>query len=242
MKQQRRHELKTNDLSVYLKEVYEAIQRNSRYIVGGLVVVVVVIVIGLVTQRNRMAAETAAWEEYDKLLRGDVTTDPTLLDSTRKLTEQYADDGRLGPSVLSLRGNMLYTSALSLTAPDQKADRVERLEQARTVFNDLLQRFGTRQNVKAEARLMLAKIEESLIIEGEGNVDVVRAIYQELKNSETGLYATQAEQRLASLDERLTPLKIVETPATKPAPAEEPTTAPAPAEKTTTATATTPAS
>lgn len=241
MKQQRRHELKTNDLSVYLKEIYEAIQRNSRYVVGGIVVVVMVLVILLVVKRNRAAAVIAAETTYEEVLSGDLTADPTLLDKARELAEQYGDDRRLGPKMLSLRGNMLYTSALSLTAPDQKADRVERLEQARAVFNDLLQRFGTRQNVEAKARMMLAKIEESLIVEGKGNVDIVRTIYQELKNSETGLYATQAEQRLASLDERLTPLKIVEAPATKPAPAEEPTTAPA-ADAPTTAPATAPAS
>lgn len=236
MKQQRRHELKTNDLSVYLTQIYEAIQRNSRYVLGGTVVVVVVLIVFLVAQRNRMAAEAAAWTEYDGVRSGDLTADPSLLDKARELAERYADDKRLGPSILLLEGSMLYMSALNLTGPDQKAQQIEQLREARQVFSELIRRFESRRNVRAEAKMMLAKIEESLIVlGGGGDVDTIRSIYQELKDSPTGLYAGQAEERLANLDERLVPLKIVDPPATAPAAAEEPSAVPMPAAETTTA-------
>ena len=62
MKQTRRKELKTNELSVYLQQIYEAAVRNATYLVGGVVVVVIVLVVALLTQRNRsLEAHVCIW-------------------------------------------------------------------------------------------------------------------------------------------------------------------------------------
>jgi hypothetical protein len=217
MKQQRRHELKTNDLSVYLQEIYQTIQRNSRYITGGIVVVAVILIIGLVVSRNRAAAEDAAWASYNDLLTKDVTEDPTVLPEARRLTDQYGDDERLGPAVLAMYGKKLYESALDMTGPEQQEERIKHLKEARSVYGELAGQYPTRAVFLARAKMMQALIEESLIVLGEGDEEVVRSLYKELKDSESGVYANEAEQRLANLDERLVPLKIVAAPATKPA-------------------------
>jgi hypothetical protein len=190
------------------------------------VVVVVILIIGLVVNRNRVAAENAAWASYTDVLTKDVTEDPTVLQDARRLADQYKQDPRLGPAVLSLKGSKLYELALDMTDPKQKDERIEQFKEARSVFNDLAQRYPKRAIVVGKAKMMQALIEESLIVLGEGDVEKVRGLYNELKESESGIYADQAEDRLTDLDERLVPLEIVEAPATAaaeetPAPAEE---------------------
>ncbi len=46
MKQARRKELKTNELSIYLQQIQEAVVRHSNYIIGGIVVVGLVVYFG----------------------------------------------------------------------------------------------------------------------------------------------------------------------------------------------------
>lgn len=230
MKQTRRKELKTNVLSVYLQQIYEAVVQNATYLVGGLVVILAVLVIGLLVQRNRHRAEQAAWTQYVELRAGDVITDPGLLDRARALAAERRDDANLGLQVQELYASLAYKSGLHLTAPADRQRRIELLKEASDAYRRLIDQAGERRDVADSARMSLAAVEESLALAGEGQVDEARRLYQQLAESKTSPYRDTARKMLDEMDQRMARLQIVATrpaEATQPAPATRAASAPA---------------
>ncbi len=244
MKHTRRKELKTNELSVYLQQIYEAAARNATYLIGGVVVVVLVLVIGLLVQRNRNRAELDAWNSYSEIRSGDVVSDPALLDRARGLAAGYGDNSDLGPLVLELQASLGHQRSLSTTRPVENAPEIKLLKEARGSYERLLEKFGQRADVAARARMSLASVEETLLVAGQGNIQTVRKHYQQVIDAEPNPYQDIARDLLANLEERVARLEIVapaELPASEPAATTKPApdTKPAPAAKPATMPATT---
>ena len=84
---------------------------------------------------------------------------------------QWGTDGNLGPRVLELKGRMEYRVAMNLSELKDKDRKVQLLKDASTSYQNLFERFGKRPEIAAEARMSLAGIEESLVIDDSGSPD-----------------------------------------------------------------------
>jgi hypothetical protein len=234
MKQSRRQELRTNELSIKLQELYEKANRYSTHI---LVVVLALLVIVLVTNylRSRQAATLQQASEELSDVRGlDVTSEEdNALERARQLVEAYGDTDRVGPQARDLLGRMVYQKAMLMNPRTEKETYVKLLKEAEETYQGLIAAYATDPMAVAEARMMLAKINESLAVVGERDSERVRELYASLADNEAGIYKSLAEEALASLDERLKPLRLVEPgspetqPARTPIAPDEPETAPA---------------
>jgi len=227
MKQARRKELKTNELSVYLQQVYETASRNATYIIGGVVVVVLVLVIGLMVRRNRLVARQDAWRTYYSIRDQSAVVTPELIDQARNLGASHGSDDDLGPRVSQLRADLAYALAITLSPIEQKERRTELFNEAKAAYEQMIHQFGSRPNVVARARMSLAAVEESLALAGQGDRAAVRRLYQDMIDAPVSVFQADAEARLDSLDERLTRLPIIATrPAQAPIIATRPAQAP----------------
>ena len=204
-----------------LKQIGEAAQQNANYILGGVVVVALVLVIGLMVQRRQAEASARVWSEINEIRNAAPEERPQRLDQARALADEYGDDKSMGPEVLSLYGQLLYNKALDLTDPEDKSQRVDALKQAKGVFERMIANFAQRKNVLDPTRMMLASIEESLVIAGEGDRGRIETLYKKVIDGGNELYTEQAESLLKDLDDRLTPITIVEAPP-EPEPAPQP--------------------
>ncbi|UCD30089.1 MAG: hypothetical protein JSV03_06345 [Planctomycetota bacterium] len=219
MKKTRRQELKTNELSIMLKQMYEAILRYSNYMIGGALVVVLVLVIGMIYNQNRRNARRNAWNEYREIQQLDITVDPGLIDRARILAGEFSSDRNLGPATLELEASLHYKLAMSLTSPSDRADRIDHYNEAKSMYQQLIEKYNTRPEVVNRAHMSLAAIEESLLIMGESTIDMVREHYQYLAAADKSTFKSVAEDLLDSLEERIAKVEIVAT-----RPAETPTT------------------
>jgi hypothetical protein len=231
MKQTRRQELKTNELSVYLQQIVESARRNANYLIGGAVVVVVILTIGLLIRRSQQREMANAWTTYEELRRKDVTIEPALRERAMDLVAAHEMDEDLGPLVLQLGARMNYELSLTLTGEEQQDRRLELINEAKRLCDTMLERYGDQGDVTARAAMGLAAIEESLLTMGRGERERVRQLYQMVIDGKPNPFKPLAESQLASLDERLEPIQIVATrPAsallaeTRPAPATQPVT------------------
>jgi len=229
MKKSRRKELKTNILSVYLQQIYEAAARNATYLIGGFVVLVLVLVIGLVVQRNRHRALQEAWRQYYELRQQDVRLRPDVLNRTRSLASEYSEDADLGPMALKLQADQCYQLGLSLSESRERSRRLELMKEAKETYERLIRQFASRPDVVAVARMSLAAVEESLVLAGESDITAVRDCYQQLIDGKPNPYQQLARDQLEDLDKRIESLEIV---ATRPAETTRPAEATRPAETT----------
>ncbi len=222
MKQTRRKELKTNELSIYLQQIQEAVGRHSNLIIGGVVVVVLILVAGLLVQRNRHATRQAAWENYHGIQSRMTTITPELIEEARQLAEDTRNQGDLGPLAMELHADLNYSLAITLQGEPERTKQL--LQNAKSIYEQTLARFGSLPAVAARVRMSLAAVEESLLVAGEGDVERIRKLYQQVIDDPASGFSADASGQLATLDRRLIPLEILAT-----RPAEEPGAAAAPA-------------
>lgn len=219
MKQSRRQELRTNELSVYLKQLYESAANYANYLIGGVAVVVIVLVIGLLIRRNQVQALADAWATYSEITNQTEQDDAEiLLERARTLAAEHGDDKRMGARILSLQARLAHQVALSLDAPGDKDRRLSLLKEARDTLDRLIRDFGDRKETAERAKLSLAAVEESLAVEGEGDKERIRSIYNDLAGDATCTYATLAQAQLDTLDERLAEFVTVASRPAPPAP------------------------
>jgi hypothetical protein len=233
MKQSRRQELKTNELSVFLKQLYENVVRNLNYVIGGLVVVAALLAIGLYVQHRRQQARETAWSHFQELQRTSVTESPAALDKARELAVREQGNGELGPLSALTAADMADELAMSLDPAKDHDKRLALLRDAKDRYQGVIDGNPGRPALVARARYSLAKVCENLFVAGEGTKEQVRAQYEALLKDP--LYGSLAREQLDNMDQRLQPLKVVATrpaeqPATAPAgsPTTQPTTHPAP--------------
>lgn len=217
MKQSRRQELKTNVLSVKLKEAYEAIVRNSSYIIGGAVAIVVILIIFVVVQRNRQAAIDQAERTYIEIRSGNVVEKPDLIEQAGRLAEEQGPTTPLGAKAAELQGDLAYQLAMHAGLKN-RTEMISRIKQAKAAYEPLLSQKTDDPGEAARLRMRLAAAEESLCVAGEGSAETVRKLYQAVIDGSDLSYKTIAQELLKSLDDRLAKLKIVATqPASAPA-------------------------
>ncbi|GMV97112.1 MAG: hypothetical protein HRF43_10430 [Phycisphaerae bacterium] len=232
MKQSRRHELKTNDLSLWLQQTYAAAAQHANYLIGGAVVVVLILVVTVMVRGRRQDAREQAWLRYFEFQGQSVKEKPELLEQVRAFAEEHRDDDELGPMAALLAADKAAERAMDLDPLKDADKRLEALKAARDEFTGWIGRFGENQGrMVAHARLGLAAVLESLALVGQATAEDVRKQYQAvLALPEEGPHKVTARFGLETLDERLRPLKLVATrPAEPPAsaPATQTTTAPA---------------
>jgi hypothetical protein len=225
MKPSRRHELKTNELSIFLQQVYASAKQNLNYVIGGVVVVVAILAVGLYIQHRRQATHENAWKQYEDLRTqvGRSGPNPSLLQSAATLAAEQEGSGDLGRPTAALAADIAFELAASLDPVKDKAKRLELLKEARSRYQGMTDRYSDDPDTAAAARFSLANIEESLLMAGESTKEKVLALYEPLTKAELGTYKTLAEEQIKTLDERIQPLQIVAT-----RPAEPPATAPSP--------------
>lgn len=247
MKKTRRQELKTNQLSIYLQQIGEALQRNANYVIAGVVAVALILAVGWMIQRHRANVQQAAWERYYSIRDRSAIPTTQLAEEVDALAAEMEGNVGLGPRTLELKGDIAYARAMTLPANADSAQRKELLQVAETAYQKVLSQFGSEADVAARARMSLAAARESLLVLGEGNPEDIRKLYLEVLNSPNSSFATDAQAQLDSLTKRMAELRIVAsrpaetqtsltplvTPpppsaATPPAPAPAPTPAPTP--------------
>jgi|GEM_PF-669929 len=229
MKQARRQELRTNDLSVYLQQTYEWAQRNATYLIGGVVVVVLVLVISFWMQYSRHATREKGWKDYYSILREGSAEVAGSIERARTLAAEFSDDVDLGPVTLALQADLAYQKAMSLTSPLDQGQRVGLLEDAKQTYERVLAKYPKRPLIVVRTKMSLAAVLESLYMEGQGNLDGIRQIYQDLIDGPTNAFQSVASELQASLDERTKQLDIVPTPPLSTAPAASAVSATGPA-------------
>jgi hypothetical protein len=217
MKKTRRQELKTNELSIILKQIYENILRYSNYLIGGVLVIVLVLVVGLIYQQNRRNAIHNAWNEYNEIKQSDVITDPNLIDRARILASENSTDRNLGPAAMKLQATLNYDLAMSITDPQQKAQKIEYLKEAKTIYLQIIDQFSTLSDVTDRAYMGLAAVDETLLVMGESSIDEVRQHYQRLVANDKSTFKPLAEKLIENVEERTKPLQVIASrPAEKP--------------------------
>lgn len=227
MKQARRKELKTNELSIYLQQIQEAVTRNANYIIGGIVVVVLILMIGLYVQSSRHQAEAARWNELEELQKPATEVKPETVDRAAALADETAGDSTIGPKARELHADLLYRRALAVSPVSNPGDYVKLLKEAQASYQTLIDGYAKLPAVVARARLNMGSVVESLAVANAANLDEARSLYNQVIDSGKSdaalkLYAEQAAERLETLADRTRPLEIVAT-----MPAEPVATAPA---------------
>lgn len=215
MKQSRRHELKTNELSIWLQQTYAAAGRNINYIIGGVVVVVLILVIALFVRNRRYDAREAAWASYYEIEATPVWQKPDVMDRARAFADEHAGDRDLGARSVLLLAGKAADVAMTLD-PFKEADkRLAALNEAKKAYDTVIQDYADRPEFVVPARMGLATILESLVLIGQAGVEDVRKQYQAIvAEPESGAYQFMAGEALKDLNERLVPITLV---ATRPA-------------------------
>lgn len=235
MKQARRKELKTNELSIYLQQIQEAVVRNSNYIIGGIVVVVLILMIGLYVRSSRHQAEAARWNELEELQRQAATElKPETIERAQRLANDTTGDKLVGPKARELHADLVYQQAMDLSPVSKPDEYAGLLNEAKQSYQAMINTYADLPTVVARGRLGLASTLESLHAVDKAQVDEVRKQYEQIiesgkANKALAPYVETALMRMETLTERTRPLQIVAT-----LPAEPVETAPAPAESGTT--------
>lgn len=227
MKQSRRQELKTNELSVFLQQIYTSARDNANYVIGGLVAVVALLVIVLYVQHRRTEAREQAWNRYYELQGASVTEKPELMEQARAFAAQQRGNDQLGYRAAELAGDIAYQLAMSPEMLDDREKRLALLKDARDRYQQVIDQAPDNPAMVERARYSLAKIEENLLLAGESTKEKVRSLYEQIAKDEHGRYSGLAEEALGTLDERAEPLQLVATRPAETQPATAPATAPA---------------
>lgn len=240
MKQARKKELKTNELSIYLQQIQEAVVRHANYIIGGVVAVVLILMIGLYVQSSRHQTENARWNELTEIKEAAATEiKPETLDRAERLADETGNHPYLGPETRELVADLAYQKALQTSPVSNAAEYENLLKKAQASYQTLARSYASRPDIVARAKLGLASTYESLSVVGKADIAEAKKQYEEVAKSDNETYSAIAQSRLDTLPERTKPLKIVATlpaepvetaPAAATGPAEAtvaPTTAPA---------------
>lgn len=223
MKQTRRKELKTNELSIYLQQLYETARRNSSYLIGGAVIVAAILIVIMLVQRNIQAKQQATWTTYYNLRDEKDLNKPDMMEQVRKLVEDNRDDGVLGPRALELQGDLACRLAMQVKNVSEQEKQIDLLKDAQNAYEQALSRFGNDTEVAARIRMSLASVMESLLVKGQGDKDAIAKLYQAVADTPDCPFKTDAKKRLETLTERLVKLEIVATRPAEP-PASQPAT------------------
>lgn len=155
MRTQRRHELRTNDLSAFLQDANDWAKKHSTQI-GTVAVVAAVVLVGyILVKRSKASSADAAWQT----MRGLSFTPAEAAGSFATLEGLIADppnrDFKMGALLRKAR------SAIGLALGQEDGFHPEYLDEAGNAYRELLEGYQQRPAVTGTALLGLATIEES---------------------------------------------------------------------------------
>jgi hypothetical protein len=235
MKQARRQELKTNELSVYLRQIYEWLNDHSTQVIWGVVIAAAILVIALYARQRAHAKREAGWQEYEAIRKLNPLEDEAAIARAQDLVAEYGDQRPLGIFGRETLARMLYVKGMQLDPLSESEEQIELLKQSKAAYQDMLEAASDDDSAVQRAHVALAAIEESLAIHGQGRPEEARKHYEALTRAEPALFGDLAKQQLQTLEDRLADLPMVATrpaaePETEAVSEAEPETAEAPAE------------
>ena len=219
MKQTRRKELKTNELSIFLQQTWDSIARNSNYVLGGIVVVALVLAIGLFMKHSAAQTEARQWQEYRDIQQAVAEGKDDALDRAEALANQTAGNAKIGPQALSLYADMLHDKAMAISPIPHSPERDTLLEKAENRYQQLIRTYAGRPDVVSAARMRLAAVTETLYVAGKSDrLEIAKQQYKEIQKDEKNAFATLAKQKLDTLVARTAKIETVETRPAEPTP------------------------
>ena len=155
MRTQRRHELRTNDLSAFLQDANDWAKNHSTQI-GTVVVVAAVALVGYVlVQRSKVSSADAAWQTLKGLSFTPAEADGSFATIEGLIAHPPDRDFKMSALLRKAR------EAIRLTLGQEDGFHPEYLDEAKNAYRELLEGYPQRPAVTATALLGLATLEES---------------------------------------------------------------------------------
>ncbi len=155
MKTERRHELRTNDLSAFLMDANDWLKRHSTQIGTVVVIVAVVLVAYILVQRSRRSSTDAAWQTMQGLSFAPAEAEGAFA----TLDDLIADSPNRNFKMTALLRKA--QNAITLALAREGGFRPKFLDEAEEAYQSLLEGYSDRMVVAATALRGLAIVEES---------------------------------------------------------------------------------
>lgn len=226
MKTQRRQDLKTNELSVYITQLSEFVAQHAvAIIVSG---VVLLGAVGAVVYANHTTAlnRQLSWQAYRDALQASQIPDPENDDWVRDVVTQWqavvVDYGDVAVSPQASWQLVDFCLRQFISADDEKL-KAELLDSAERSCRTIIERYPQNTSLRAAALNGLAAVEQNrYVLDGDlAHKDRSRAYLEQIRNGKEFLstpFQTAVLDRLNDFDRMWQPLVLVEPP-----PAAEPT-------------------
>lgn len=226
MKSEHRHELHTNELSKWISEFPEFIQRNQKMIIYIAVVVVLVIISawltvfknkGQVLQAQAQAAiniQESVGDKYRMIQNAGDGTDTSMLLSSRasKLVAEaeLIDNPNLKSLIYIKAADLLRADLMFKAVQPEKPIIENQMKKASEYYNTAIKFAGDNKNLVAMAKLGLGLCQEDM-----GNFDEAAKIYSEITSDSqykaSGAFY-EANLRLNTMADYKTPVAFAPAP------------------------------
>lgn len=226
MKTERRHELKTNEVGVFLLEANDWLKENGTKVIGGVIVVIALIfVVNSIQKAGVEKADLASKQlnEAGQKLGGD-----EWQEGFDELDTLIANAGSRDFKMHALLLKAGNAERLAAGPNEFKEDLISKAEDA---YNTLLSEYSGRGLIKARAQLGLAVVcENKFAVDGNMNhkenaKELLTAVSESEAIQGTPLQ-TLAVARLDELDKIFTRIELPEPPPPPPAPVGPPAQTP----------------
>lgn len=223
MKTQRRQDLKTNDLSVYMKQVVDYFNAHAVAIVAGAAVVVMAVAAAVYANHTATRNRELGWEAYRKVVTASAIPDPDNPNwGTDAIAQWETLIAAFDDPTLNLRATWQLAGFClqQFIGSDDDTLRGELLDTAERQCRAILDQDSP-SVLRAAALNGLAVIEENRYVIDASDIhkDRARGYLEQMRNEPQFLgtpFQAQALARLNAFDELWQPLEL----APEPAPAE----------------------
>lgn len=217
MKTDRRHELRTNDLSAFFVDANEWIKKRAATVSVVVVVVAVLFLVFAFVRRSRVSSTDAAWQTMRQLSFTLDEAEASFITLDRLIDEAKDPDFRM--TALLNKGK----SSLALATLQAEGFRPEFLDGAQEAYQTLLEAYPDCMPVLATALGGLASVEENRFVTDADltHRDAARSYLEKLQNDTRFRgtpFQTEAARRLLTLDETFQVITMAEPLALPPAP------------------------
>lgn len=211
MKTERRHELRTNDLSAFLLDTQEWAKKHATALGTVSVVAVVVVLSVAMVSRSRDSSMDAAWETMRTLSFTLEDAEASFITLDGLISEAKDRDFKM-KALLNKA-----TRSMNMALLQAEGFQPEYLDWAEEAYHALLDGYADRMPVAATALGGLATIEENrFVTDGDlSHRDTARAFLERLQNQaefKGTPFQTNAARRLQTLDETFQTITMVEPP------------------------------
>lgn len=220
MKTQRRQDLKTNELSVYINQLGEFVAQHA----VGIIVAGVVLLggVGAVVYANHTTARNRqlSWQAYRDALQGSRTPDLENADWVRGVVTQWeaviADYGEVAAAPQA-NWQLVDFCLWQFISNDDEELKAELLDSAERSCRTIVDRYPRNTALRAAALNGLAAVEQNrYVLDGDlAHKDRSRAYLEQIRNGKEFLstpFQTAVLDRLNDFDRMWQPLVLVEPP------------------------------